>query len=245
LILICIFKPYIVNECFVDIKREEVGFHVSLKPVEIEIIYSQKKKEKVQPSEEIFPTQYSPPFIEHKIITNETESPISESIPEVKPVVTVKDITSCKTQLNNRITEINSIKNKHITETQDLLLNREMYDQRIASQNGEIVQKYKSYKEVRIMMSKLKIMLKTEVSENRKTKQLNSFVSLLKGKVELEEVLKEKLGLPYEKKPVLPQSLGELEKLDVEIESLTKKLSDTEIKIPKGMSTRDERFLLK
>lgn len=107
-----------------------------------------------------------------------------------------------------------------------------------------IVQKIKSYKEVRIMMSKFKIMLKSEVSETRKAKQLNSFISLMKGKIELEEVLKEYLGLPFDKTPKLPESLTELEKIDQQIAELQTKLKEKEIKIPQGMSTREERFLL-
>lgn len=144
LIIICIFKPYIVNEYFVNIKAEEVGFNVNLEPVEIKIIYSQKEKrrEEVQPSEEIFPTQYSPPFIQQKIITHEPK--VDQPTPEVQPVVTVKDITSCKTQFENRLTEINNIKKKHLSDAENLLLNRQIYDQRISLQNSEMVQQYKN-----------------------------------------------------------------------------------------------------
>jgi chromosome segregation ATPase len=124
-------------------RADQVGFYISLEPVETDIIYSRPKKvEEVQPSEEVFPTQYSPPFIQQRIITQE---PVSkpEPIPEVEPV-TLKTIVSCKTLLNNRINEIASIKSKDMSDAQDLLLNRQMYDQRISAQNSETVQQYKS-----------------------------------------------------------------------------------------------------
>ena len=141
LIIVCLFKPYIVNECFIDIKPDKVGFNINLEPVEIEIIYKPKRIEDIQPSEEVFPIQYSPPFIQQKIIPSE---PAQEPVPEVKPVITMKNIMNCKTQLNNRITEINSIKTKDLSDNQDLLLNRQMYDQRVSAQNDEIIQEYKN-----------------------------------------------------------------------------------------------------
>ena len=141
LIIVCLFKPYIVNERFVDIEPNKVGFNVNLEPVEIKIIYTPNKTQVVEPSEEIFPTQYSPPFIQQKIIAPEPPSP--EPIPEVKPVITVKNIMSCKTQLNNRITEINKIKSKDMNDAEELLLNRQVYDQRIQAQNDEIIKGFK------------------------------------------------------------------------------------------------------
>jgi len=140
LIIVCLFKPYIINECFINMKPDKIGFNVNLEPVEIEIIYSPKKYENVKPIDEVFPTQYSPPFIEQKIIV---PVPVPEPVPEVKPVITLQNIMSCKVKLNNRITEINNIKNKNLSDEQELLLNRQMYDQRISAENAETVQKYK------------------------------------------------------------------------------------------------------
>ena len=140
LIIVCLFKPYIISECFDDIEPNEVGFNVNLEPVEIKIIYTPKKIQEVQPSEEIFPTQYSPPFIQQKIIAPE---PVPEPVPEVKPVITVKNIMSCKTKLNDRINEINKIKIKDLNDAQELLLNRQVYDQRVTAQNDEIIKGFK------------------------------------------------------------------------------------------------------
>ena len=63
------------------------------------------------------------------------------------------------------------------------------------------------------------------------------------GKVELEEVLKEKLGLPFstETAEKIPE-LNTLMSLDTKISQLESTLSQVELKMPEGKSTREERF---
>ena len=106
----------------------------------------------------------------------------------------------------------------------------------------EIVQKYQTYKEVRWMMIKLKNMYKGEASEQRKSRQLKSFIDLFKGRLELEEIIKEKLGLPYNKTIPEIKELLELAKIDEQIVSLKSQLQAVEVKLPEGKSTREERF---
>jgi len=106
-----------------------------------------------------------------------------------------------------------------------------------------IAEKYSAYKDVTKLMSRLKKMIKTEASETRKAKQLKNFIALLKGKQEIEEVLKEKMGLPSSK---IPSPLPELEaylKAEAEINVLEKQLQSVEFVLPQGyLSTREERF---
>jgi len=111
------------------------------------------------------------------------------------------------------------------------------------SQIQPIAEKYSAYKDVTKLMSRLKKMIKTEASETRKAKQLKNFIALLKGKQEIEEVLKEKMGLPSSK---VPSPLPELEaylKAEAEISALEKQLQSVEFVLPQGyISTREERF---
>ena len=105
----------------------------------------------------------------------------------------------------------------------------------------DVVKKYGTYKEIKLMMGKLRTMWKTEESERRKSRQLSSFLSLYKGKVELEEALLEKIGAPS-RGPQELLGLSELQKWDEEIEALEKKLAEVEIKLPEGRSTTEARF---
>jgi hypothetical protein len=105
----------------------------------------------------------------------------------------------------------------------------------------DTIQKYNTYKEITLMMGKLRKMWRSEESERRRTRQLNSFTSLYKGRVEIEESLREKLGFSADKSKTL-QGLEEISKWDGEIEKLEKKLRSVEITLPQGMSTREEKF---
>lgn len=112
-----------------------------------------------------------------------------------------------------------------------------------AAKLKETVEKYQTYIEIKKLMSKLKTMYKDEASESRKARQLKSFVDLYRGKLQLEEILKEKLGLPYKKtNEIVADGLTELEKIDSEIKSLEEALKNVEMVLPTGMSTREERF---
>lgn len=106
----------------------------------------------------------------------------------------------------------------------------------------ETVEKYATYVEVKKLMNKVKSMYKNEASERRKEKQLKSFIDLYKGRLQIEEILKEKIGLPYSKTEIIPADLVEFRKIDSEISALEEKLQNVKLVLPEGKSTREERF---
>ena len=112
----------------------------------------------------------------------------------------------------------------------------------VDSKTADIIEKYNTYKEIKKMMVKLRLMWTNEASERRKAKQLKSFVELYKGRLDIEEIIKEKLGVTTNKANNKIPELEMVSKWDSEISKLQAKLSDVEIKMPTGMSTRDERF---
>ena len=65
-----------------------------------------------------------------------------------------------------------------------------------AEQLKEVAEKYGVYIEVKKMMTKLRSLYVNEASDKRKAKQLKSFIDLYKGKVEIEQLLREKAGFP-------------------------------------------------
>eukprot|EP01035_Chromulina_nebulosa_P020950 gene20950-27153_t len=85
-------------------------------------------------------------------------------------------------------------------------------------------------------------MIKSEASDRRKERQLKSFLDLFRGKLELEEVLKEKLGLPFTKTPKAIEELNKLNQLNTEINSIKEKLESKSVKLAPGSSTRDARI---
>ena len=105
----------------------------------------------------------------------------------------------------------------------------------------DTVEKYATFKEVKLMMTKLRNMWKGEASDRRKARILKNFVDLYKGRLEIEEILKKNLGLPSSKETQI-EGLDEISKLDAEIEGLQNKLKSVEMVIPAGMSTIEERF---
>eukprot|EP00601_Ochromonadales_sp_CCMP2298_P030159 CAMPEP_0173340760 /NCGR_PEP_ID=MMETSP1144-20121109/9169_1 /TAXON_ID=483371 /ORGANISM="non described non described, Strain CCMP2298" /LENGTH=166 /DNA_ID=CAMNT_0014286955 /DNA_START=67 /DNA_END=567 /DNA_ORIENTATION=+ len=104
----------------------------------------------------------------------------------------------------------------------------------------EVAEKYGTYVEIKKLIIKIRTMYIDEASDARKAKQLKSFVDLYKGKVELEQILREKAGFPTIKG--MAEGLSELAALDAQLASLQAKLDKAEIKIPEGMSTRFARF---
>ena len=112
----------------------------------------------------------------------------------------------------------------------------------VDSKTADIIEKYNTYKEIKKMMVKLRLMWTNEASERRKAKQLKSFVELYKGRVDIEEIIKEKLGYTVNKANNKIPELEMVSKWDSEIAKLQSKLKDVEIQMPTGMSTRDERF---
>lgn len=92
------------------------------------------------------------------------------------------------------------------------------------------------------MMAKVRGMWKNEVSESRREKQVKSFSELFKGKAELEELLKQKLGLPYNKEiGPIPEVLA-VQQIDQEIAQLQGKYDSVKFLLPQGKSTIDARF---
>ena len=106
----------------------------------------------------------------------------------------------------------------------------------------EVAEKYGTYKEVKVLMGKLRMMWKNEASESRKDRQLKSFTDLYRGQLELAEILKEKLGLPFENEVATIPELEEVTAAQAKVSELKKELERVTYKIPEGMSTRDERF---
>lgn len=112
-----------------------------------------------------------------------------------------------------------------------------------AAKLKDVVEKYSTYLEVKRIMEKLRVMYQSENSESRKAKQLKSFMELFAGKVELEELIKEKLGLPANKSlPSIPPEIAKVQQFDAEIQQLKEKLKREEVKIPKGLSTGEARY---
>ncbi len=106
----------------------------------------------------------------------------------------------------------------------------------------DVVEKYSTYREIKGMMTRLRQMWRTEASETRRAKQLKSFVALYKGRIEVEDLLKEKMGMSVRKSMEEMKELSEIEKWDAEIAALETKLQKVKLVIPEGMSTRSERF---
>jgi hypothetical protein len=104
-----------------------------------------------------------------------------------------------------------------------------------------IVNKYNTYLEVKKMMIKLRILYKNEASDQRKAKQLKSFIGLMKGKLEIEAVLTQQVGLPV-KPPTAPIELGLVNRLKNEVKLLEEKYENIKIKLPPGQSTGEARF---
>ena len=105
----------------------------------------------------------------------------------------------------------------------------------------DIVEKYTTFKEVKLLMIKLRNMWKGEASDRRKSRILKNFIDLYKGRLEIEEILKKKLGLSSSNE-VKIDGLEEILQLDAEIDGLQKKLKEVEMMLPTGMSTVEERF---
>ena len=112
----------------------------------------------------------------------------------------------------------------------------------VDSKTADIIEKYNTYKEIKKMMIKLRLMWTNEASERRKAKQLKSFVELYKGRLDIEEIIKEKLGYTINKANNKIPELELVSKWDSEIAKLQVKLKEVEIQMPTGMSTKDERF---
>lgn len=108
-----------------------------------------------------------------------------------------------------------------------------------AAKMGDLMEKYETLKEIKNMMKKLRSMWVNEASEKRKERQLKSFVDLYQGKLDLEAIIKEKLGMPSAKKSV---DMSEIEKWDKEISTLKAKLESATVVVPSGSRSIDERF---
>lgn len=155
----------------------------------------------------------------------------------VRPVLTTVRATS---------TSRNSLDNDTIQKLEEM---RSKFDQ-LASADADmekskiqdVVEKYSTYREIKGTMTRLRQMWRTEASETRRAKQLKSFVALYKGRIEVEDLLKEKMGMNVRKSMEEMKELSEIEKWDAEIAALESKLEKVKLVIPEGMSTRSERF---
>ena len=68
--------------------------------------------------------------------------------------------------------------------------------------------------EIKKLMIKIRQMYKQEASDMRKAKQLKSFIELYKGKMELEALLKGKLGVAVTEGETDLEELSQIEQLD-------------------------------
>ncbi|RYH15445.1 hypothetical protein EON65_31745 [archaeon] len=98
-----------------------------------------------------------------------------------------------------------------------------------ASNLKDAVEKYNKYLEVMTMMAKLRAAYKDESLEQRKARQLKSFLGLYRGKVELENQLLEKLGLPANQSVNTPE-MQKFMMLEEEVKSLEAKLAELQSK---------------
>lgn len=105
-----------------------------------------------------------------------------------------------------------------------------------------IVDTYYLYKEMDDMLVRLKVLYTNENTERRREKQMKSIVEAVTSKAELEELLKEELGLPFSKQPVLPAEIAVIQQTSAKISSLKSELEKITVKIPEGKSTAAARF---
>lgn len=105
-----------------------------------------------------------------------------------------------------------------------------------------VVDTYNLYKEMDDMLVRLKVLYTSENTERRREKQTKSIVEAVTSKAELEELLKEKLGLPFSKQPVLPAEVSVIQQTTAKITNLQSELEKITVKIPEGKSTAAARF---
>ena len=96
----------------------------------------------------------------------------------------------------------------------------------------DVVEKYETYVALKKMMIKFRSLYKNEVSPPRKEKQLNIFVNLYRGKLELEQMLRAKVGTTSKFTVPKTQELAEFEAISKQITELEKRLAAVEVKIP-------------
>ncbi len=129
----------------------------------------------------------------------------------------------------------------------------EKYDPILQSLGGEkfveeypdimdLAEKHEIYLETQELLVKMRIILKEERSAQRREKQLKNFIDLYLAKLELEEVIKQKLGLPFNTVVDTPPEILRLQQIDSDIAELEATLKDIEVKLPEGKSTREARF---
>jgi hypothetical protein len=100
----------------------------------------QKSKQKIEPNEQVFATEYSPPFIQP---ASQVQPKVELKVEPEKIQISPNDISNCKIKLNDRIKEINNLKTQHLAEKQKIQDQREIDDQNLNLQNAIKMQKYK------------------------------------------------------------------------------------------------------
>jgi hypothetical protein len=108
------------------------------------------------------------------------------------------------------------------------------------SKMKELAEKFGTYLEVKKMMTRFRSMYKNEASDQRKARQLRSFISLYKQKSELEDILLRDGGFSPSS-TTKSSSLVELEAINRHIAELDKTLEKVAVKFPPGKLTRLER----
>jgi hypothetical protein len=127
------------------------------------------------------------------------------------PVVAVRTTTTSRYSLDNdTIEKLEEMRSKF-----DRLSNVVSEDASAEkAKMQDIVEKYGTYREIKNMMGRLRQMWRSEASENRKARQLKSFVELYKGRMQIEDLLKEKLGMSTRKSAETIKELEDIEKWD-------------------------------
>ena len=106
----------------------------------------------------------------------------------------------------------------------------------------DTVEKYTTYRETKAMMGRLRQMWRTEASDRRRARQLKSFTELYDARLDIEVILKERLGAKESKSDEMKAMLDAIAKCDKVIAELETKYDKVKIVLPEGMSTRKERY---
>ena len=149
------------------------------------------------------------------------------------PASMLRTSTSLNVLDNDTIGKLEEMRTKYMNMADDAPEKATMKD---------TVEKYTTYRETKAMMGRLRQMWRTEASERRRARQLKSFTELYDARLDMEVILKERLGAKESKSDEMKSMLDAIAKIDKEIAELETKYEKVKIVLPEGMSTRKERY---
>lgn len=129
LIIIILFKSYVIKEKYIDINYTNVGYSIGVGP-RTKVKYFQKPEEKEeiqynQEKEEVKPLEYSAPIIEKpKVIEKKEEPPIEKPNPKELE-------NTCLKKLEDRRKEIDLKKSRQARESQERIMQNQSDDQAV------------------------------------------------------------------------------------------------------------------